>query len=163
MAEVPGVGAEQAAVADPPAPMEIDEGPKLSDKISILPGHEKDLSAATFCLKDEDHTLGNALRYMLMKNPKVEFCGYSNPHPSEPKIHLRVQMYDHLSALSALLDAIKNLEALFVTIEDAYTANLSEGNYERHSDEVSPEALRAMEERGRAIQAEKKAQAAARP
>lgn len=70
---------------------------------------------------------------------------------------------DHLSALSALLDAIKNLEALFVTIEDAYTANLSEGNYERHSDEVSPEALRAMEERGRAIQAEKKAQAAARP
>jgi DNA-directed RNA polymerase subunit L len=32
-----------------------------------LPGHEKDLSAATFCLKDEDHTLGNALRYMLMK------------------------------------------------------------------------------------------------
>ena len=84
MAEVPGVGAEQAAVADPPAPMEIDEGPKLSDKISIvrvraparlpcrsslpqLPGHEKDLSAATFCLKDEDHTLGNALRYMLMK------------------------------------------------------------------------------------------------
>ena len=26
-------------------------------------------------------------------SPKVEFCGYSNPHPSEPKIHLRIQMY----------------------------------------------------------------------
>lgn len=26
-------------------------------------------------------------------SPDVEFCGYSAPHPSEPKIHLRVQMY----------------------------------------------------------------------
>ena len=26
-------------------------------------------------------------------SPRVEFCGYSNPHPSENKIHLRIQMY----------------------------------------------------------------------
>ena len=57
-------------------------------------------------------------------------------------------------------------ETAFHIAEDliAYAANLAEGNYERHNDEVSPEALRAMEERGRAIQAEKRAQAtAARP
>lgn len=29
-------------------------------------------------------------------SPRVEFCGYSNPHPSENKIHLRVQMYGKL-------------------------------------------------------------------
>ena len=29
-------------------------------------------------------------------SPRVEFCGYSNPHPSENKIHLRIQMYGKL-------------------------------------------------------------------
>lgn len=32
-----------------------------------LPGHDVGLTAVTFCIMDEDHTLGNALRYMLMK------------------------------------------------------------------------------------------------
>lgn len=32
-----------------------------------LPGHEADYSACTFCLAREDHTLGNALRWMIMK------------------------------------------------------------------------------------------------
>lgn len=32
-----------------------------------LPGHEPDYSACTFCLWQEDHTLGNALRWMIMK------------------------------------------------------------------------------------------------
>lgn len=29
----------------------------------------------------------------LTLSPDVEFCGYSAPHPSETKIHLRIQMY----------------------------------------------------------------------
>lgn len=32
-----------------------------------LPGHDVELTTVTFCIMDEDHTLGNALRYMLMK------------------------------------------------------------------------------------------------
>lgn len=32
-----------------------------------LPGHAADYSEATFCLMEEDHTLGNALRWMVMK------------------------------------------------------------------------------------------------
>lgn len=32
-----------------------------------LPGHEPDYSACTFCLTHEDHTLGNALRWIIMK------------------------------------------------------------------------------------------------
>lgn len=45
----------------------------------------------TFAIGDEDHTLGNSLRHVLMNNAKVEFAGYSVPHPSEPVVHLRVQ------------------------------------------------------------------------
>jgi DNA-directed RNA polymerase I and III subunit RPAC2 len=32
-----------------------------------LAGHEPDYSACTFCLANEDHTLGNALRWIIMK------------------------------------------------------------------------------------------------
>ncbi|GMF23824.1 unnamed protein product [Phytophthora lilii] len=45
----------------------------------------------TYVFHDEDHTLGNALRYVLMRNPDVDFCGYTIPHPSEPKMHIRLQ------------------------------------------------------------------------
>ena len=49
--------------------MEVDDevGLEINDKIEILKGFESDLSAATYCLHNEDHTLGNALRFMLMK------------------------------------------------------------------------------------------------
>ncbi len=50
-----------------------------------------DMGCQTFVLHEEDHTLGNSLRYMIMKNPEVEFCGYTVPHPSENKINFRIQ------------------------------------------------------------------------
>ncbi|KAJ8612535.1 hypothetical protein CTAYLR_003704 [Chrysophaeum taylorii] len=45
----------------------------------------------TFIFRDEDHTLGNALRHVLMKNKDTDFSGYSVPHPSEPFMHVRLQ------------------------------------------------------------------------
>jgi DNA-directed RNA polymerase, subunit L len=45
----------------------------------------------TFAIGDEDHTLGNSLRHVLMNTSKVSFAGYSVPHPSEPVVHIRVQ------------------------------------------------------------------------
>jgi DNA-directed RNA polymerase I and III subunit RPAC2 len=45
----------------------------------------------TFAIGDEDHTLGNSIRHVLMNNSKVAFAGYSVPHPSEPVVHIRVQ------------------------------------------------------------------------
>ncbi|ESO89545.1 hypothetical protein LOTGIDRAFT_125219, partial [Lottia gigantea] len=50
-----------------------------------------DESCKTFVMHNEDHTLGNSLRYIIMKNPEVEFCGYTVPHPSENKINFRIQ------------------------------------------------------------------------
>ena len=66
-----------------------------------------------------------------VRSPSVEFCGYSAPHPSEPVIHLRIQMYDRKSALTALNEALDNLDKLAVTIEDAYKSSLRKGAYER--------------------------------
>ena len=48
-------------------------------------------TSRTIVLGDEDHTLGNALRHVLMNDPRVNFAGYCVPHPSEPVVHIRVQ------------------------------------------------------------------------
>lgn len=48
-------------------------------------------TSRTFVLGDEDHTLGNALRHVLMNDARVDFAGYCVPHPSEPIVHLRIQ------------------------------------------------------------------------
>ncbi|KAL9710361.1 RNA polymerase subunit AC19 [Leucoagaricus gongylophorus] len=99
-------------------------------KVTLLQGATSDLSAATYQIHDESHTMGNSLRWMLMKNPKVEFCGYSVPHPSENVINVRIQMYDNLSSLDALIDALGNLDNLCEVIEDAYLDSLRENKHE---------------------------------
>ncbi|KZW02884.1 RBP11-like subunits of RNA polymerase [Exidia glandulosa HHB12029] len=104
-------------------------------KITIMKGYEEGYTAATFALHDETHTIGNALRWMLMKNPKVEFCGYSAPHPSEPVIHLRIQMYDNASAITALTDALENLDQLAIAVNDQYRTSLRRGAFERFEEE----------------------------
>jgi DNA-directed RNA polymerase subunit L len=45
----------------------------------------------TASIRNEDHTLGNALRWACVQSRDVNFCGYSIPHPSEPVMNIRVQ------------------------------------------------------------------------
>lgn len=50
-----------------PTTMDELDAAAVRGKITLLPGHDVALTSVTFCIQDEDHTLGNALRYMLMK------------------------------------------------------------------------------------------------
>nr|CAD1824551.1 unnamed protein product [Ananas comosus var. bracteatus] len=50
-----------------------------------------DLNSSTFSILDEDHTLANSVRFVLNQDPRVAFCGYSIPHPSDNKVNIRVQ------------------------------------------------------------------------
>ncbi|CAH1777509.1 unnamed protein product [Owenia fusiformis] len=59
--------------------------------LEVVQSSSEDETCQTFVLHNEDHTLGNSLRYMVMKNPAIEFCGYTIPHPSENKINFRIQ------------------------------------------------------------------------
>ncbi|XP_009781695.1 uncharacterized protein [Nicotiana sylvestris] len=54
-------------------------------------GSFEDPSKATFLLTDEDHTLANTVRFTLNHDPRVTFCGYSIPHPSNARVNIRVQ------------------------------------------------------------------------
>ncbi len=53
--------------------------------------HRVGVSSATYVVKDEGHTLGNSLRNQLMKDPRVNLCGYTVPHPMESIIKMRLQ------------------------------------------------------------------------
>lgn len=80
-----------------------------SNKLEWVTGPSQDDYNRTFVINDEDHTLGNALKHVIMQNPAVEFCGYTVPHPMEKKIHVRVQTSD-TPALQVLLQALKDLK-----------------------------------------------------
>lgn len=101
------------------------------DKIKLLAGSTEDGTAASFQIVDEDHTLGNALRYIIMKNPEVEFCGYSIPHPSENKMNIRIQTYGNITAMEALHQGMDNLSELCTTIEESFREKVEEGDYKR--------------------------------
>lgn len=86
-------------------------------------GHD---GSRTFVIGDEDHTLGNTIRHILMQNGKVSFAGYSVPHPMDPYINIRVQTVapsqnksgeeeeekqQQIKAIDALSDACLTLSA----------------------------------------------------
>jgi DNA-directed RNA polymerases I and III subunit RPAC2 len=78
-------------------------GPKLSLLASPSP------NAHTFQVRDEDHTLANPLRYILLTNPAVVFCGYAIAHPSDPFFSLRVQTDGSVGANECLDKALNDL------------------------------------------------------
>ncbi|CAK7896490.1 DNA-directed RNA polymerases I and III subunit RPAC2 [[Candida] anglica] len=118
MTEEPVVAQEEEQV------QEVD-----TEKITLLPGASDDGTAASFQIIDEDHTLGNALRYIIMKNPEVEFCGYSIPHPSENKLNIRIQTYGNITAVEALHQGLDNLTELCSTVEEKFSEKIQAGNY----------------------------------
>ncbi|KAK9468466.1 DNA-directed RNA polymerase [Lipomyces arxii] len=113
----------------------VDDEPEYTpaidpNKIQILPGASEDGTAASFRILQEDHTLGNALRYAIMKNPDVEFCGYSIPHPSEAAMNLRIQTYGEITAVQALEKGLDDLVDLCDHIENEFRKAVEAGGYD---------------------------------
>lgn len=110
-------------------------------KIEVLTSENKeDETMCTFVLHGEDHTLGNPLRYIILKNPAVEFCGYSIPHPSEHKIHLRIQTYpsSNVTAVDALKRGLVDLSSVCSHILTTFT-NEVEHYKDTHPDSAEEE------------------------
>ncbi|MCJ1247200.1 RNA polymerase subunit AC19 [Trapelia coarctata] len=111
MAEAPAEG-EPATQA--PETYELGQ-----QKLRVLPGASE--TAASFEFEGEDHTLGNALRYLIMKNPEIEFCGYSIPHPSEAKMNVRIQTYEGTTVYDALEKGFDDLVDLCDVVTEKFT------------------------------------------
>ncbi|KAF9217960.1 Crooked neck-like protein 1 [Podila verticillata] len=112
-------------------PREVEE----NDKISIIPGTMTDPQCATFCLQDEDHTLGNALRWAIMKDPEVDFVSYSMPHPSEPKTNVRIQTTEKTTAIDAVTRGLTNVQGICSHIIQTFNTELMKGEFEYEDDE----------------------------
>ncbi|TPX51799.1 DNA-directed RNA polymerase [Synchytrium endobioticum] len=93
--------------------------PLVGPKISLLQS-DNDGSTATFVILQEDHTLGNPLRHIILKNPAVEFCAYTVPHPSEAKIHIRIQTDGSRTATQALDKGLNDLIAVTEHIQQLF-------------------------------------------
>ena len=97
-------------------PNEIEAAPE-EKKLEIIGSDSA--HAATFVIRDEDHTLGNSLRHVLAQDERVELVGYSIPHPLDNKLHLRIQTlrYDadrspsNFSAVDALQFGCEGLKS----------------------------------------------------
>jgi DNA-directed RNA polymerase I and III subunit RPAC2 len=74
----------------------------------------------TFTLKDEDHTMGNTIRYMLNKNPQVSLAGYSVPHPMETSVNVRVQTTGEVTATAAMRDALLDIISVCDHVHDTF-------------------------------------------
>ncbi|KAF5255005.1 hypothetical protein FANTH_220 [Fusarium anthophilum] len=100
-------------------------------RVRILPGSTD--TAASFEFIDEGHTLGNALRYIIMKNPDVEFCAYSIPHPSEPKMNIRIQTYSG-TAVDALKKGLADIQEVCDVVADEFWTKREAYNAEQGID-----------------------------
>ncbi|CAO3575040.1 unnamed protein product [Mortierella alpina] len=110
-------------------PVEIDTG-----KVTIVPGTMTEPQCATFCLQDEDHTLGNALRWTLMKNPEVDFASYSIPHPSETRTNVRIQTSDNTTAVDAIFKGLDDLTDICSHVIQTFQAELAKGEFEYYDE-----------------------------
>jgi DNA-directed RNA polymerases I and III subunit RPAC2 len=84
-----------------------------------------------FAIHKEDHTLGNALRHMIMKNPHVEFCGYTAPHPSEQKIHLRIQTDGTITAIEAFKKGLDDLSDVTLAVQEKFCESFKKGDFKK--------------------------------
>ncbi|KAK3830881.1 MAG: Rpc19 RNA polymerases I and III subunit AC19 [Linnemannia elongata] len=110
--------------------IEVDTG-----KVSVVPGTMIEPQCATFCLQDEDHTLGNALRWSLMKNPEVDFASYSIPHPSEARTNVRIQTSDNTTAAEAMYKGLDDLTDLCEHVIQTFQVELAKGEFEYEEEE----------------------------
>ena len=70
---------------------------------------EKMENTCLFIINDEDHTFGNAVKMMLLRNPNVRFAAYRKPHPLENKIEIKIQTNKETTPDIAFKEALKNL------------------------------------------------------
>ena len=85
-------------------------------------------NCCTFVFKGESHTLGNALRAVLLQNPNVLFCGYSMPHPAEDQMLLRIQTTKGVEAQDVLRKALQDLKSMCEITKQTFKSAVQDEN-----------------------------------
>merc|ERR1719245_1345409 len=97
------------------------------NRLGVLAGdRDSGDTCRTFIFHKENHTLGNALRHVLLMNPRVMFAGYSIPHPAEDQMHLRIQTVEDYPAQEALKQALHDLKSLATISKQKFLDSVNE-------------------------------------
>lgn len=81
-------------------------------------------NSATFIFGNENHTLGNPLRHIVMQQRETSFCGYSVPHPYEPKMNMRIQSQG-TTAVKVLKKSLEDMETMCDLLDTEFDAALA--------------------------------------
>ena len=100
-------------------------------RLVVLAGdREAGDTCRTFIFHKENHTLGNALRHVLLQNPRVMFAGYSIPHPAEDQMHIRIQTEEDYPAQEALKQALRDLKSMAILSKQKFKGAVVEYAHE---------------------------------
>jgi DNA-directed RNA polymerase I and III subunit RPAC2 len=99
----------------------------LREEGLLILQEQNDKRCATYVFNKEDHTLGNLLRTILSGHADVEFVGYSIPHPSEPKMNLRLQTLSK-DTNDVLNEGLRTVQNLAKTLRESFMAGVGEVN-----------------------------------
>ena len=69
----------------------------------------KQQNASSILVQNQDHTLGNVIRYQLLQDQRVRFAGYKKPHPLEEKIEIKVHTDGTVKPDEAVRDSCTKL------------------------------------------------------
>ncbi|AFP65315.1 DNA-deirected RNA polymerases I and III 16kDa polypeptide (nucleomorph) [Chroomonas mesostigmatica CCMP1168] len=85
-------------------------------KKKIIIKKKKNFNLVTFY--NEDHTLGNVLRFLIAGNPEVKFVGYNVPHPSEKIMNLKI-----------VTNVSNSIEPIFLSLKNSSEMAVLTGNF----------------------------------
>jgi len=81
--------------------------------------------AGTFTIMKEDHTVGNMVRFSLLRDTRVVFAGYRMPHPLENKMHVKIRTRPAFRPVAVFNDSLTALTAEIGAIETQFKEQIS--------------------------------------
>ncbi|MHA2060753.1 MAG: DNA-directed RNA polymerase subunit L [Candidatus Sifarchaeia archaeon] len=88
-------------------------------KVNIL-DMKKESNSLEFVIEDEDHTLCNALRNILIAEESVEFVSYKIEHPTHANPIFYIKTNGSKTPTEALIDASDKLSGLCNEVLDKF-------------------------------------------
>ncbi|XP_072950676.1 uncharacterized protein [Typha angustifolia] len=108
-------------------------------ELAMEHGSLTDARSSTFCILDEDHTFANSVRFTLNQDPRVAFCGYSIPHPSDNKVNIRVQTTGD-PARDVFKDALQGLMVMCQHIRTTFDQAVDDFKAEQSPEDMQVES-----------------------
>ena len=88
---------------------------KVSYKIDT-----KSTNSGCYTILKEDHTVGNVMRFELLKDKRILFAGYKVPHPLLYQLQIKVKTDGSCTPQTAMIDAVKNSIKTLDILEDKF-------------------------------------------